>query len=164
MATKLTINVEQVRDDCRRRVFVDHYRAGLPCHEVDGFGHFQHDPTYTYDNPMGLRDWPTIWAVVLIEGKDDYALSFHFHAGHESRGEALWDARRLSISLVHDQEVRRLSLRSSLRRSLFSASSEGAVVDPYMAFNDRLGRERVLFGPLSEVGIAPLARGDGSNC
>ena len=152
MATKLTINIDQVRDDCRRRFLDGHYRTGLPCHEVDGFGDCQHDALYMYDNPRGLRDWPTVWAVVLIEGEDDFNLSFHFHAGHESRGEALWEARRLSISLLHDQEVRRQSLRRSSIPDPFSVTLEGAVVDPYMAFNDRLGRERVLFGPLSEAG------------
>ena len=162
MATKLTINIDQVRDDCRRRFLDGHYRTGLPCHEVDGFGDCQHDALYMYDNPRGLRDWPTVWAVVLIEGEDDFNLSFHFHAGHESRGEALWEARRLSISLLHDQEVRRQSLRRSISSNPPSVNLEVAAVDPYMAFNDRLGRERVLFGPLSEAGIAPLARGDGS--
>ena len=77
MASELNINVDQVRDDCRSRFLDGRYRTGLPCHEVDGFGHFQHDPTYTYDNPMGLRDWPTTWAVVLIGGEDDYLSLIH---------------------------------------------------------------------------------------
>ena len=40
-----------------------------------------------------------------------------------------------------------------------SVNLEEAALDPYIAFNDRLGRERVLFGPLSEAGIAPCAKG-----
>ena len=150
MAPRLTINIERVRDH-RSLLFDGRHLFGLPCHEVDGFGDFRHDPTYV--TPCRLRDWPTLWAVALIEGDDDYTLSFHFHAGLESREDALAEARRLARSLLNDQDTRRQSLRRY--GSLTS-------LDARVEFEDRLRRERVFFGPLSEAGFTPFARGKGS--
>ena len=160
MATELTVNVERVRDDCRK-VFLDcRYRFGLPCHEVDGFGYFQHDPTYV--TPCRLRDWPTVWVVALIEGDDDYTLRFHLHAGHESREDALAEARRLSRSLLHDQETRRHTLQRHASPTLLGVDAQGATIDAYAKFEDTVRRERVFFGPLSEAGFATFARGNGA--
>ena len=160
MVRSLVVNIDQVRDDCRNLFLDSRYRPGLPCHEVDGFGDFQHDPTYFA--PCKLRDWPIIWVVALIEGDNDFTLTFHFHALHESRNNALLEARRLSLSLLHDQETRRHSLRRSVGPTLLDACAQDAEGDPYVAFEDRVRRERVFFGPLSEAGLAPFARGDGS--
>ena len=154
MAMSLLVNIGQVRDDCRK-VFLDGgYRPGLPCHEVDGFGDSQHDPTYV--SPCMLRDWPKVWGVALIEGDNDYTLTFHFHAVHETRNDALLEAMRLSLSLLRDQENRRQSLRRSVGPSLLDAHAQDDEGDPYVAFEDRVRRERVLFGPLSQAGLAPL--------
>ena len=109
MAASLAINIERVRDRCRKYSLHGRYRYGLPVYEVDGFGDFQHNPTFV--TPFGLQDWPTVWAVALIEGDDDYTLSYHFHAGCESREDALAEARRLSRSLFRDQDIRRRCLQ-----------------------------------------------------
>ena len=47
MVAKMTVDIGQVRADHGRNIFLDgRYRPGLPCHEVDGFGDLQYDPTY----------------------------------------------------------------------------------------------------------------------
>ena len=160
MVMSLVVNIDQVRDDCRNLLLDSSYRPGLPCHEVDDFGDFQYDPTYAA--PCKLRGWPKVWAVALIEGDNDFTLSFHFHALHESRNNALLEARRLSLSLLRNQETRRQCLRRSVGPTLLDTDARDAEVDPYVAFEDRVRRERVFFGPLSEAGLAPFIRADRS--
>ena len=92
MAARLTINIERVRDRSRKYSLDGRHKLGLPVFVVDGFGDFQHDPRCV--TSCGLRDWPTVWAVALIEGDDDYTLRYHFHASCESREDALAEARR----------------------------------------------------------------------
>ena len=93
MAASPAFNIDRVRDRCRKYSLHGRRKYGLPISEVDGFGDFQHDPACV--TPCGLQDWPTVWAVALIEGDDDYTLRYHFHAGCESREDALAEARRL---------------------------------------------------------------------
>ena len=51
--------------------------AELPCYEVDGFGHYRHDPRRPHHV---IRDWPTIWAVAVI---DDVSRKYYLHDGPE---------------------------------------------------------------------------------
>ena len=73
--------------------------GALPCHEVDGFGHYRHNPNRA--THLAVRDWPTVWAVAVV---DDVSRTYYLHDGYADRGKAQDEARRVA-ALLSDQAV-----------------------------------------------------------
>ena len=127
----------------------DAMAADLPCKEVDGFGHFRHEPSR---EACPVKDWPQVWAVAIVdENSDHYVL----HDKYATRQEALSEAQRAAKKLVVDQQARRQLLWKNhgpcvMREDVFDMTD-----DPYLRLEQRFGF--VLFGPLTSSGAALFA-------
>ena len=114
--------------------------AELPCYEVDGFGHYRHDPRRPHHV---IRDWPTIWAVAVI---DDVSRKYYLHDGYAVRERARDEAQRIAVQLLSPEGMSMLPpFDDGLRRNL------------YVRFEIEVSRSSVLFGPLSGAGIHTFA-------
>ena len=120
---------------------------GLPCYEVDGFGHYRHNPFRA--THLAMRDWPTLWAVAVV---DDVSRKYYLHDAYAERGKARDEARRIAALPItkSSQSYETLSaLRPrdcGLRRNI------------YVRFEVELPRASVLFGPLSNAGLTTFTQ------
>ena len=82
----LIMDIEEVRGIGQPFCDDDGSYGELPCHQVDGFGHYRHNP----QRPVCLvKDWPTIWSVAIIDENYDH---YHLHGGYATRDEAQGEA------------------------------------------------------------------------
>ena len=115
----------------------------LPCHEVDGFGDCLYDGTeVTF---CDLRPCPIVWVVIIYDRHTRFFNDFYFHKLYGTREEAHIEARRLAACLVRNQNER--------RREFWKSAGQNVL-------EDSLRYERVLFGPLTNPGLASILRSD----
>ena len=73
----------------------------LTCYQVDGFGHIRHKPS----RPVcSVKDWPTIWAVAIMDEAND---QYFLHDSFATRDKAHCEAQRLATNLLREQGSRR---------------------------------------------------------
>ena len=124
----LVLDIEKVRRDGQPHARNERFCGELPCHEVDGFGHFRHNPS----RPVcSVRDWPTIWAVAIVDEVYD---QYFFHDGFETRCEAQSEAQWLATNLVHEQGSRRNLLWRRVGPNVLGTNAFGIAHDPYVRF------------------------------
>ena len=145
----LIMDLDQVlrisEEDCNDTDALD---AELSLHEVDGFGHFRHDPSR---EELLVKDWPPLWAVAIVdETYDDYFL----HDFFGTRQEALGEARRVAKNLAQEKQTRRHLLWRKFGPSVVAKDAFGRPYDPFSQFEARLRKENVLIGPLTSPGAS----------
>ena len=151
----LILDIEKVRRDGQPYAGNERFCGELPCHEVDGFGHYRHNPS----RPVcSIRDWPTIWVVAIVDELYD---QYFFHDGFETRCEAQSEAQLLATNLVHEQGSRRNLLWRRVGPNVLGTNAFGIAHDPYVRFEALLKWEKILFGPLTDSGAATFAQWHG---